>query len=205
MDRNKAQGIACLGVIVASFSYTLGPVMAVIGLILAVIGCIFWAKDKGRHWAFGLWGILAPIGFLGVSLLKERDTEDSSWQPSHPGADEGMIIDSSDIHGGQLSAGTGSNQAYGTFNGVKPADIPARPEVAQKARQDTGDSNSTRKIRQLTEARDEGVLTEEEFEEKKNRVLREAASAEKIRRLAELRDEGILTQEEYERKKSQYT
>ena len=31
-------------------------------LILGVFGVV----------AFGLWGILAPIGFLGISLLKEK-------------------------------------------------------------------------------------------------------------------------------------
>lgn len=46
-----------------------------IGLALAVVGCIFWAKTKGRDWAFGFWGILAPIGFLGVSLLKDKSTK----------------------------------------------------------------------------------------------------------------------------------
>ena len=45
------------------------------GIALSTLGCCLWARHKGRHWAWGLWGILTPIGFLGVALLKNRKVE----------------------------------------------------------------------------------------------------------------------------------
>lgn len=42
------------------------------GLGMSVYGCYLWTKLKSRHSAFALWGILSPIGLLGVSLLKDK-------------------------------------------------------------------------------------------------------------------------------------
>jgi len=44
----------------------------VITMALVLWGCAMWVQDKGRHWAFTLWGLLAPIGLLGISLLKDK-------------------------------------------------------------------------------------------------------------------------------------
>lgn len=45
------------------------------GLVLIFVGCYVWTKLKGRHWAFMFWGLLAPIGLLGTSLLRDRSSE----------------------------------------------------------------------------------------------------------------------------------
>jgi uncharacterized membrane protein len=71
-------------------------------------------------------------------------------------------------------------------------------------------TDSAQALRSLNELKNEGVLTDEEYQRKKNQVLEEISSAEsgtepdeKIRQLDELRNEGILTDEEYERNRSQ--
>jgi uncharacterized membrane protein len=85
-------------------------------------------------------------------------------------------------------------------------------EYAEKqAGPDTaGGADSAQALRNLNELKNEGVLTNEEYERKKNQVLEEITSAEvgttpdeKIKLLTELKNEGILTDEEYEQKKSQ--
>lgn len=43
-----------------------------IGLLVSLAGCYIWTRLKNRHWAFTFWGILTPIGLLGISLLKDR-------------------------------------------------------------------------------------------------------------------------------------
>ena len=43
-------------------------------MILLLIGCYIWTKLKNRHWAFMFWGLLAPIGLLGISLLEDKTT-----------------------------------------------------------------------------------------------------------------------------------
>ena len=47
-----------------------------IGLVVTVVGCVLWAQRKNRHWAFCFWGLLAPIGFLGISLLKDKNKDE---------------------------------------------------------------------------------------------------------------------------------
>ncbi len=46
--------------------------LEVAGLILVLIGCYRWTKEKNRHWVFTLWGLLAPIGLLGIALLRDK-------------------------------------------------------------------------------------------------------------------------------------
>ena len=81
MENSKAEGnggvgIAWLGFLISgpgarlSGQYWLIPL--IIGLMMSTFGCVLWAQRKNRHWAFGLWGLLAPVGFLGVALLKEK-------------------------------------------------------------------------------------------------------------------------------------
>ena len=73
---NGGVGFAWAGWIISSIvtrfagEYWLIPYT--IGLILAVVGCVLWAQRKNRHWAFGFCGILAPIGFIVIALLKEK-------------------------------------------------------------------------------------------------------------------------------------
>ena len=35
-------------------------------------GCYIWTKLKNRHPAFSLWGLLTPVGLLGIALLKDK-------------------------------------------------------------------------------------------------------------------------------------
>ena len=73
---NGGVGIAWVGVVIVGIGnripWDYWLIISIIGLALAVAGGVLWAQRKNRHWAFGLFGVLAPIGFLGVSLLKNR-------------------------------------------------------------------------------------------------------------------------------------
>jgi len=77
---NKQKGIniawagAILGLIGGRFAPNLGILIliVVIALVISITGCYFWAKGKGRSGWFSLWGVLAPIGFLGVTLLRDK-------------------------------------------------------------------------------------------------------------------------------------
>ena len=55
-------------------------------------------------------------------------------------------------------------------------------------------------MKHLKELLDIGVLTQEEFDAKKNYIL---SVYEPLRHLKELMDAGVLTQEEFEKKKKQ--
>jgi len=46
--------------------------LQIAGLVLVLIGCYRWTKEKDRHWAFMFWGLLAPIGLLGIALLRNK-------------------------------------------------------------------------------------------------------------------------------------
>lgn len=52
--------------------------MFIISFIFIFSGCYIWTKLKKRHWAFMLWGILSPIGLLGISLLKDKSINKQS-------------------------------------------------------------------------------------------------------------------------------
>ncbi|HEY94525.1 MAG TPA: hypothetical protein G4O15_06255 [Dehalococcoidia bacterium] len=76
MSKGSAKTVAWLGVFVGWISNFIGGefgiALALIGAAAAVVGCIFWAQAKKRHWAHGFWGLLAPIGFIGVGALEDR-------------------------------------------------------------------------------------------------------------------------------------
>jgi len=76
---NGGVGIAwagwVIGSIVTRFTGEYWLIPYTLGLVLAVVGCVLWAQRKNRHWLFGFWGLLAPIGFLGVSLLRDRSRD----------------------------------------------------------------------------------------------------------------------------------
>ncbi|MFC1966468.1 hypothetical protein ACFLWI_05940 [Chloroflexota bacterium] len=42
---------------------------------LVLWGCYIWTMLKNRHWAFMLWGLLPPIGLLGIAVLYDK-----SWK-----------------------------------------------------------------------------------------------------------------------------
>jgi len=43
-----------------------------IAVLMTLTGCYIWTKLKKRHWAFLFWGVLSPIGLLGISLLRDK-------------------------------------------------------------------------------------------------------------------------------------
>jgi hypothetical protein len=55
-------------------------VMLAVGILFSLFGCYIWLKLKNRHWAFTFWGILTPIGLLGVSLLKDKSIQKTNTQ-----------------------------------------------------------------------------------------------------------------------------
>ncbi len=65
-------GIAFIGNIVIQFSLLFGLVITTVGMVVILKGTHTWATGKGRKWVFMFWGLLAPIGFLGISLLKDK-------------------------------------------------------------------------------------------------------------------------------------
>jgi hypothetical protein len=77
MDTGLRTGLVWTGMIVARIgnflpNEILSIVVLLIGTIITVWGCYLWTQLKNRHWAFMFWGILAPIGLLGISLLKDK-------------------------------------------------------------------------------------------------------------------------------------
>ena len=76
-DAKDLVAFSCvLGSIAAwSFWYytpLLGLIVWIFSLVLILYGCYYWVRWKNRHWAFTLWGLLSPIGLLGISLLKRK-------------------------------------------------------------------------------------------------------------------------------------
>jgi hypothetical protein len=55
-----------------SYASPFGYLLVLTALILNLIGGYNWARAKGRNGAFCLWGILAPIGFVGLAVLQDR-------------------------------------------------------------------------------------------------------------------------------------
>jgi len=44
----------------------------VIGVAFTMTGCYIWTKLKKRHWTFMFWGLISPLGLLGLKLLKDK-------------------------------------------------------------------------------------------------------------------------------------
>jgi len=76
--KQKGISIAWTGVILGLIGQRLAPsldiliIITVLALVVSIIGCYFWAKGKWWSGWFALWGALAPVGFLGVALLRDR-------------------------------------------------------------------------------------------------------------------------------------
>jgi hypothetical protein len=65
------------GLIVTYLSYfyvdlSYGALILLLGIGLTLWGCYLWTSLKNRHWLFMLWGLLSPIGLLGIALLKDK-------------------------------------------------------------------------------------------------------------------------------------
>ena len=50
----------------------------VVGTLVVVAGCGVYAKAKGRHPAFGLFGVFSIPGFFILNLLNDRPLKDGS-------------------------------------------------------------------------------------------------------------------------------
>lgn len=75
---NGGVGIAWLGVLIgrgAQYTTDIWLLFLIVGVLTSVYGCWLWCLRKNLHGAFCLWGILAPVGFLGISLLKDKSLE----------------------------------------------------------------------------------------------------------------------------------
>lgn len=89
MDKGTRTGAIWGGLILALISRgiilgTDNPIALIIGIALMVFaiglllgGCYLWTQLKNRHWAFMLWGLLSPIGLLGISLLGDKTKKPS--------------------------------------------------------------------------------------------------------------------------------
>lgn len=67
-------------------NYFLRLLIILIGIGVSLWGCYIWTQLKNRHPAFMLWGILTPIGLLGISLLKDKSIYyyDNFYPDSYP-------------------------------------------------------------------------------------------------------------------------
>lgn len=78
---NGGVGIAWLGAVIMfvggrlAYIFDYWSAILIIGLVITIIGCVLWVQRKHRHVAFALWGLLAPIGFLGIALLKDKTNQ----------------------------------------------------------------------------------------------------------------------------------
>jgi hypothetical protein len=56
-------------------NFTRWWVLGIAAVALGLTGCCRWTKLKSRHRAFMSWGMLAPIGLVGMAAPKDK-----SWQ-----------------------------------------------------------------------------------------------------------------------------
>ncbi|RJO60668.1 MAG: hypothetical protein C4542_08565 [Dehalococcoidia bacterium] len=49
--------------------------MLVVSTCMSVYGCYLWARLKGRHWIWMVFGLLAPAGFLMLAMLQNKRQE----------------------------------------------------------------------------------------------------------------------------------
>jgi uncharacterized membrane protein len=68
--------LAVVGNVAFDTGHANGEVGTVVGVIMAIIGCDMWVRDKNQASVFSLWGLLAPIGYLAIMALKDKsDTQ----------------------------------------------------------------------------------------------------------------------------------
>ena len=69
-------------------SIAIGGSLWLVGISCMLYGCYIWATRKKRHWAFMLWGLIAPIGFIGIAVLKDKSEGDQlptpEWKAESP-------------------------------------------------------------------------------------------------------------------------
>ena len=52
--------------------WLLGGPVALLGSVLLILGCCFYAKAKGYAWWLGLLGLLSCVGFLVLYVLPDQ-------------------------------------------------------------------------------------------------------------------------------------
>jgi hypothetical protein len=78
----KGTGLAWIGAIImfignqSLFYFDYWIIIFMIGLVITILGSVLWARRKNRSAIFGLFGILAPIGFIVIGLLKDKTVND---------------------------------------------------------------------------------------------------------------------------------
>jgi len=70
-----------IGLIICYIGWFTIPVVGMVGLTMILIGCYLWTKEKERHWIFMFWELMAPIGLLGIALLRDKSWENTIKQP----------------------------------------------------------------------------------------------------------------------------
>ncbi len=63
------------------------PLLGFLGICLTLWGCYLWTSMKNRHWLFVLWGLLSPIGLLGIALLKDKSANATTKDDTSSGGE----------------------------------------------------------------------------------------------------------------------
>jgi 4-amino-4-deoxy-L-arabinose transferase-like glycosyltransferase len=48
------------------------PYVTIAGTVLVMVGLGYYAKAKGRHWAWGLLGLLSIFGLIALAILPDK-------------------------------------------------------------------------------------------------------------------------------------
>ena len=77
-DKGNRTGFVWTGIILCLIARALSsvPVVSIfvwiVGVSFLLTGCYVWTRLKNRCWAFMFWGLLAPIGLLGLCCLRDK-------------------------------------------------------------------------------------------------------------------------------------
>jgi hypothetical protein len=180
---------------------TVAAVFYTIGLVPAVVMCYYWAKRKGRHPALAALGVLAPIGLLGLALLKNK-RKDEVEQAQASQEVVGIAAKPSSRNAGVAAnvqptlsvrsvslqepvqqnvwtcAKCGSTVSINDMFCTKCGARQSLPDQSVKRAEESKPEKSfgyIEELQRLAQLRDDGVLTQEEFEEKKEKILRDSA------------------------------
>ena len=84
--KSKTNAFILLGIIVQVIGVIVGQDIGIfirlIGSVLLIIGCCYYAKGKGYHGAWGLLGLLNIIGLIILICMKDKEKELVRCTPS---------------------------------------------------------------------------------------------------------------------------
>ncbi len=66
-------GVSIVARIIAVFLPIVGIIISLAALAMIITGCYFWAKSKAQSSWWALFGLIAPIGFIPLALLKDKN------------------------------------------------------------------------------------------------------------------------------------